>query len=197
MSSFADQLTTARKAAGMTQEQLADMVHVARNTISSWERGRTQPDLDTLRLSSAFSEGRAAVRVDGKYGYMNSSGHLAVEAKWDNPSPFKNGLAWVASGDTYSAIDPDGNIVVTCEKPKKEIKFIGDFHDGFAMVDDTNYRYGVINSSGKQVVKCQYRYMTDFLGGYAGATNEEKQCGIIDGNGHKLILKQISQLMIK
>lgn len=50
MSSFADQLTAARKAAGMTQEQLADAVHVARNTISSWERGRTQPDLETLRL---------------------------------------------------------------------------------------------------------------------------------------------------
>ena len=50
MPNFADQLTAARKAAGMTQEQLADAVHVARNTISSWERGRTQPDLDTLRL---------------------------------------------------------------------------------------------------------------------------------------------------
>ena len=52
MSSFADQLTAARKAAGMTQEQLADAVHVARSTVSSWERGRTQPDLDTMRLMS-------------------------------------------------------------------------------------------------------------------------------------------------
>ena len=50
MPNFADQLAAARKAAGMTQEQLADAVHVARNTISSWEHGRTQPDLDTLRL---------------------------------------------------------------------------------------------------------------------------------------------------
>ncbi len=50
MTNFADQLIAARKAAGMTQEQLADAVHVARNTISSWEHGRTQPDLDTLRL---------------------------------------------------------------------------------------------------------------------------------------------------
>ena len=50
MLNFANQLTAARKAAGMTQEQLADAVHVARNTISSWEHGRTQPDLDTLRL---------------------------------------------------------------------------------------------------------------------------------------------------
>ena len=49
MPSFAEQLSAARKAAGLTPEQLADTVHVARNTISSWERGRTQPDLNTLR----------------------------------------------------------------------------------------------------------------------------------------------------
>ncbi len=49
MAAFAEQLTAARKAAHMTQEQLADAVHVARNTISSWEHGRTQPDVETLR----------------------------------------------------------------------------------------------------------------------------------------------------
>ena len=49
MPSFAEQLTAARKAAGMTQEELSAAVHVARNTISNWEHGRTEPDLDTLR----------------------------------------------------------------------------------------------------------------------------------------------------
>ena len=65
MPSFAEQLTAARKAACMTQEELADAVHVARNTISSWEHGRTQPDLDTLRLlgqilHTDFMNGEAA-----------------------------------------------------------------------------------------------------------------------------------------
>ncbi len=50
MASFAEQLTAARKAANMTQEELSAAVHVARNTISNWEHGRTQPDLETLRL---------------------------------------------------------------------------------------------------------------------------------------------------
>ena len=50
MEKFAEQLTAARKAAGMTQEELSAAVHVARNTISNWEHGRTQPDLDTIRL---------------------------------------------------------------------------------------------------------------------------------------------------
>ena len=50
MATLAEQLSAARKAAGMTQEELSAAVHVARNTISSWEHGRTQPDLETLRL---------------------------------------------------------------------------------------------------------------------------------------------------
>ena len=49
MQNFGEQLTAARKAAQMTQEQLADAIHVARNTISSWENGHRQPDVDTLK----------------------------------------------------------------------------------------------------------------------------------------------------
>lgn len=50
MATFAEQLSAARKAANMTQEELSAAVHVARNTISNWEHGRTEPDLDTMRL---------------------------------------------------------------------------------------------------------------------------------------------------
>ena len=74
MPNFADQLTAARKAAGMTQEQLADAVHVARNTISSWEHGRTQPDLDTLRLLGQTLH----------YDFMN--GETAPQAEAEKPA---------------------------------------------------------------------------------------------------------------
>ena len=65
MPSFAEQLTAARKAAGMTQEELSAVIHVARNTISNWEHGRTEPDLETLRqlsqvLNVDFMSGESA-----------------------------------------------------------------------------------------------------------------------------------------
>lgn len=52
MTTFAEQLSTVRKSAGLTQEELAAAVHVARATISSWERGRTLPDTDHIELLS-------------------------------------------------------------------------------------------------------------------------------------------------
>ena len=33
---------------GITQEQLAEQLHVTRQAVSSWETGKTQPDIETL-----------------------------------------------------------------------------------------------------------------------------------------------------
>ena len=52
MQTFGEQLTAARKAKGMTQDALAKAAAVTRQTISSWERGRTVPDIDTVRRLS-------------------------------------------------------------------------------------------------------------------------------------------------
>lgn len=44
-----------RKEQGMSQEQLAQKLHVTRQAISNWETGRSQPDLDMLEaLAGAF-----------------------------------------------------------------------------------------------------------------------------------------------
>ena len=37
-----------RRALGLTQDQLADMLHVSRQTVSHWETGRVTPDLENL-----------------------------------------------------------------------------------------------------------------------------------------------------
>ena len=41
-------LQTLRKEKGLTQEQLAEQVGVARRTVSRWETGSNMPDLDIL-----------------------------------------------------------------------------------------------------------------------------------------------------
>jgi len=46
----------ARKASGMTQDQLAQNIPVSRQTVSSWENDRTQPDYETLQKIAALLE---------------------------------------------------------------------------------------------------------------------------------------------
>lgn len=42
-----------RTARGLTQDQLAEVLHVTRQAVSGWERGRTHPDLDQLEAIAA------------------------------------------------------------------------------------------------------------------------------------------------
>lgn len=49
-------LAELRKENGMTQEQLAEKLNVARRTISRWETGNNMPDIDILiELSDLYA----------------------------------------------------------------------------------------------------------------------------------------------
>lgn len=41
-----------RSSANMTQDQLAEQLNVTRQAVSSWENGRTEPDIETLQKIS-------------------------------------------------------------------------------------------------------------------------------------------------
>lgn len=48
MSKISKSIKKFRTAAGLTQSELSEKMFVSRQTISSWENGRTQPDIDSL-----------------------------------------------------------------------------------------------------------------------------------------------------
>lgn len=50
------QLQSKRKELKYTQDDLAEKIHVSRQTISNWENGRTLPDIESLILISDFYE---------------------------------------------------------------------------------------------------------------------------------------------
>ena len=45
---FGQRLRTARKNKGLTQKQLADMIHAKHNSVSDWENDKNRPDPDTI-----------------------------------------------------------------------------------------------------------------------------------------------------
>lgn len=48
--------TTKKKRKNMTQEQLAEQLNVARQTVSKWETGETIPDIDSLKKLAVLLE---------------------------------------------------------------------------------------------------------------------------------------------
>lgn len=48
MNAVAKNLKRLRKQTGLTQEELAERLHVTRQAVSNWETARTQPDVETL-----------------------------------------------------------------------------------------------------------------------------------------------------
>lgn len=58
MNKISKNIKKLRSENNMTQDALAEKINVTRQTISSWENGRTQPDIDMLELlAQAFSVG--------------------------------------------------------------------------------------------------------------------------------------------
>lgn len=54
--STALKLKEARKQAGYTQEQIAELLKIPQNTISRYEKGKREPDLETLGRLIDFYE---------------------------------------------------------------------------------------------------------------------------------------------
>lgn len=64
MKPISEQLASARRARGYTQEQFAEMLHVSRQAVSHWENGRATPDLEMLREIARLLEQPALLTPD-------------------------------------------------------------------------------------------------------------------------------------
>ncbi len=58
------------------------------------------------------SESYAAVKVDGKWGFVDKKGTMQIEPQFDEARSFKNGLAAVRVQDKWGFIDEEGTICI-------------------------------------------------------------------------------------
>ncbi|MFL2064029.1 helix-turn-helix domain-containing protein [Latilactobacillus sakei] len=49
-----DQLKNARQSIGLTQDQVAEKLHISRQAVSQWETGKSYPDIENLRLLNSI-----------------------------------------------------------------------------------------------------------------------------------------------
>ncbi|MDJ0515966.1 MAG: WG repeat-containing protein [Trichodesmium sp. MO_231.B1] len=60
---------------------------------------------DNANYSSSFSEGLAAVKKDGKWGYIDKTGKIVIPYQFDDAYGFQQGLAKVIVNEQEYLID--------------------------------------------------------------------------------------------
>jgi len=135
----------------------------------------------------AFSEGLCGVMKDGKWGYIDTGGHLAIPNQFDSAGPFIEGLARVNLGNQVGYIDKTGQYAINPQFYEG-----GDFHDGLAAVRGDG-GWGFINKAGTFAIKPHFQPVDidGFSDGMAGACLGGK-CGYIDRGGSFVIKAQFS-----
>lgn len=83
----------------------------------------TRPEWDEI---GKYGEGLFPVKVDGKWGYVDTDGNWVIQPAWDGAYGFSNGLAHVRQGDLSGFIDPTGKIVIEPVWSMSYSRFIND-----------------------------------------------------------------------
>ena len=66
-------------------------------------------------VAKKFSDGLAAVRIDGRYGYIDPTGRVVIAPQFDAAGPFTGNYAEVQINGRSGAIDRTGRIVVPAQ----------------------------------------------------------------------------------
>lgn len=100
------------------------------------------PDAENVR---GFSEGLAAVRVHGKWGYVNRNGEFVIAPTYDAARDFSEGVAAVSIDDRWGYIKKDGAVLVT-----PQYDWASEFSEGCGVVSAGD-RYGFVDSKGHEL----------------------------------------------
>ena len=129
-----------------------------------------------------FYGGLAAVKKNGKYGYINTSGEVVIQYEYDYAGYFRGDLAIVQKNGKYGYINKSGTAVVPCEYDDG-YRFYGDLavvrKDGW---DDG--KWGVVNKNGTFAAPCEYDYAESYYGNLAVVQKgrlENRRYGVIRG----------------
>ena len=127
-----------------------------------------------------FSQGRGAVKKDGKWGYIKGDGEYLIRPRFTLAFSFSDGLARVNEGAKYrfarysgpvggkwGFIDRSGAFVI----PLREVLRFVDFSEGMAGLQlKDGQPWAFVDKSGKVVIKPQFNTIEPFRHGLARVT---------------------------
>ena len=101
------------------------------------------------------------INSDNKYGYIDETGKVVIEPKYDSVYGFNDGLAAVRLNDKYGYIDLKGNIIIPPQYENAEA-----FSEGVAPVS-LNGKWGYIDKTNKLVIDYSFYKANCFENGVA------------------------------
>jgi S1-C subfamily serine protease len=166
-------------------------------------------------INYGFKNGLCPVKIDNKWGYMNTLGEIIIQPQYDYAETFAdNDLASVKKEDDYIFIDKIGNQVLkydyifsgfyknrACVLIDGEKHLINKYGDIICKIDadeihpfrDDNYalvikdnKASLIDTLGNVVLATDYEFIGTFNSGLA-EVEKEYGCGFIDMTGREII----------
>ena len=136
--------------------------------------------VDSYDQMTAFFEGLARVKRNGKYGYINKKGEEVITLEYDSAGVFNSGIAVVFKGGKAGAINKKNENIIPFE-----YEVLGDFFDGFSYYKKNNL-FGIIENNGKTVTEPIFDKMGEFSEGLAPFA-KDKKVGYVNARGEIII----------
>ncbi len=136
-----------------------------------------------------FKNGLIGVKVGEKWGFLNTSGKLAIPAKYDDVSEFSDGYATAKSGSTYLILDAQGKETLI---QQAGILDINEFSENLASFRAMDKNFGFLAPDGKVVITPQYESVGKFVNGLAWAKTSSGSIGYINSKGEWAINPQFA-----
>jgi hypothetical protein len=139
-----------------------------------------------------FSDGLAPyMNPKGKYGYLNTNGEIAIDAKFYYTGGFADGFAVVQKKEdgNYLIINKTGETVSTINANKYEVKISAFIEGKLCCIDKKTDKTVFLNTNGEVVLTTRDKYVyAAFYDGYCiTLTDDGYKAGVIDENGEKII----------
>lgn len=134
-----------------------------------------------------FHDGLAIISIESNrkrlFGYMDKHGKTVIPCIYTYAAHFHCGVAAVRKDDKWFYIDKQGKQVKELlPYSSKDLKF----HEGYAIIDSKEGKYGFLNTQGRIIIPCVYDEVKNYNDGLAWVCKDSKW-GCIDILGNIVI----------
>jgi hypothetical protein len=131
-----------------------------------------------------FSESLAAVKMGGKWGYINKRDSLVIPCQFMSAANFSGGKAQVTSAEGKTgSINPQGQRTLALQDLRvvqsPNLRLVYDYRSDKLASKRRLVRkdglYGYLDENGKLIIDLQYSQAEDFANGFAKVTKNGKR----------------------